>query len=77
MAEQRLTLREIPLADRHPKIFEGFEALDSGEAPVIVNDYDPNPLYQQMTAETESFDPQGHTVDYVGSNEVIATLVKR
>jgi len=77
MAEQRLDLREIPPANRHPEIFEAFEALDSGEALVIVNDHDPNPLYHQMTAEIESFDAEAYTVDRVGPNEFIATLPKQ
>jgi len=77
MSEQQLDLREIPPPKRHPKIFEAFEALESGEALTLVNDHDPKPLYHQMSAEIESFDAEGYTVDRIGPNEFIATLPKR
>ncbi|MFB6223514.1 MAG: DUF2249 domain-containing protein [Haloarcula sp.] len=77
MAAQQLDLREIPPPKRHPKIFDAFEELDSGEALTIVNDHEPTPLYHQMTAERQSFDAEGYTVDRVGPNEVIATLPKK
>ncbi|MFC7141533.1 DUF2249 domain-containing protein [Halosimplex aquaticum] len=77
MAEQQLDLREVPPPERHPKIFEAFEALESGEALAIVNDHEPTPLYHQMAAEVESFDAEGYTVDRVGPNEFIATLPKK
>lgn len=77
MAEQQLDLREIPPPKRHPKIFDAFEDLDSGEALTIVNDHEPTPLYHQMAAERQSFDPEGYTVDRIGSNEFIATLPKK
>jgi uncharacterized protein (DUF2249 family) len=77
MAEQQLDLREIPPPKRHPKIFDAFEELDSGEALMIVNDHEPTPLYHQMAAERQSFDAEGYTVDRVGPNEFIATLPKK
>jgi uncharacterized protein (DUF2249 family) len=77
MAQQRLDLREIPPPQRHPKIFEAFEALDGGEALTLVNDHEPTPLYHQMAAEVDSFDAEGYTVDRVGPNEFIATLPKK
>ncbi|WP_436922911.1 DUF2249 domain-containing protein [Halosimplex amylolyticum] len=77
MAEQQLDLREVPPPKRHPKIFEAFEALESGEALTLVNDHEPTPLYHQMAAEVESFDAAEYTVDRVGPNEFIATLPKK
>lgn len=76
MAAQQLDLREIPPPQRHPKIFDAFEALDSGEALVIVNDHEPTPLYHQMVAEVKTFDAEGYTVDRIGPNEFVATLPK-
>ncbi|QLH79579.1 DUF2249 domain-containing protein [Halosimplex rubrum] len=77
MAGQQLDLREIPPPKRHPKIFDAFEDLESGEALTLVNDHEPAPLYHQMAAEVESFDAEGYTVDRVGPDEFIATLPKR
>jgi len=77
MAEQQLDLREIPPPKRHPKIFDAFEDLDSGEALTLVNDHEPTPLYHQMSAEIESFDAEGYTVDRIGPNEFVATLPKQ
>jgi uncharacterized protein (DUF2249 family) len=76
MTDERLDLREIPPRQRHPKIFDAFEALESGEALTLVNDHEPTPLYHQMAAEVDSFDAEGYTVDHVGPNEFIATLPK-
>ncbi|WP_340097745.1 DUF2249 domain-containing protein [Salinibaculum salinum] len=77
MAEQQLDLREIPPPKRHPKIFDAFEELASGEALTLVNDHEPTPLYHQMAAEVESSDADGYTVDRIGPNEFIATLPKK
>ncbi|WP_058991888.1 DUF2249 domain-containing protein [Haloarcula sp. CBA1127] len=77
MAEPQLDLREIPPPKRHPKIFDAFEELDSGEALTIINDHEPTPLYHQMAAERQSFDAEGYTVDCIGPNEFIATLPKK
>lgn len=77
MVEQQLDIREIPPPQRHPKIFNAFEALESGETLTIVNDHEPTPLYHQMAAEVESFDAEGYSVDRVGPKEFIATLPKK
>jgi uncharacterized protein (DUF2249 family) len=77
MAEQQLDLREIPPPQRHPKIFDAFEKLESGEALTLINDHEPKPLYHQMSAEIDSFDADGYTVDRVGQNEFIARLPKK
>lgn len=46
-----LDVRQIPPPRRHPMIFQTFEALQAGEAFVLVNDHDPKPLYYQFQAE--------------------------
>jgi len=76
MAAQQLDLREVPPPERHPKIFEAFEELDSGEALTLVNDHEPTPLYHQLSAEVPSFDAEGYQVDEIGPNEYVATLPK-
>lgn len=41
---------------RHPLIFEQFEALAIGESFVLINDHDPKPLFYQFQAErTDQF----------------------
>ncbi|WP_136715594.1 DUF2249 domain-containing protein [Halorientalis salina] len=77
MSEQRLDLREIPPPERHPKIFDAFEDVESGEALTLVNDHEPAPLYHQMAAEIDAFDAEGYTVDRVGPEEFVATLPKK
>jgi uncharacterized protein (DUF2249 family) len=46
-----LDVRLLPPRDKHPTIFETFDALAPGEAFVIVNDHDPVPLKYQFEAE--------------------------
>lgn len=77
MNQQQLDLREIPPSQRHPKIFDAFEDLDSGEALTLINDHEPTPLYHQMSAEVESFDAEEYTVDRVGPREYVAKLPKK
>ncbi|MGH2485970.1 MAG: DUF2249 domain-containing protein, partial [Ktedonobacterales bacterium] len=49
--ERVLDVRALPPAQRHPLIFQTFDALGDGEAFVLLNDHDPKPLYYQLTAE--------------------------
>lgn len=77
MPDQRLDLRDVPPPERHPAIFDAFEALASGEALTLVNDHEPAPLYHQMVAEVESFDAEGYDVERVGPEEFVATLPKK
>lgn len=44
-------VREIAPINRHPLIFETFDALEDGEAFELVNDHDPKPLYYQFLHE--------------------------
>ena len=46
-------VRDIAPRERHPLIFSTFDALQSGDALVLVNDHDPKPLYYQLTFERE------------------------
>lgn len=77
MAEQTLDLRDVPPPERHPKIFEAFDALDSGEALTLINDHEPRPLYYEMEAEVEAFDADSYEVEQRDVNEYVATLPKK
>ena len=46
-----LDVRAVPPAKRHPLIFQTFDALQPGEAFMLVNDHDPRPLYYQFAFE--------------------------
>ncbi len=46
-----LDVRELIPAQRHVIIFEKYNALEPGQAYVLVNDHDPKPLYYQFAAE--------------------------
>ncbi len=74
--EPDLDLREMPPQERHPRIHDAFEALDSGETLVIVNDHDPKPLYYEFQAEVEEFDDEAYSVEHVGPEEFVAKLPK-
>lgn len=73
----RLDVRNLPPAQRHPEIHEAFEAVDSGEALTLVNDHDPSPLFYEMKAEVEAFDPEGYEVERRADDEFVATLPKK
>lgn len=46
-----LDLREVPVIERHPRIFESWEELEPGSTLQIVNDHDPKPLHYQFEGE--------------------------
>lgn len=46
-----LDVREIIPRERHPKIFNTLDGLQSSESVVIINDHDPKPLLYQLDAE--------------------------
>lgn len=48
-----IDVREIAPRERHPLIFQAFEALQTGERFQLVNDHDPKPLFYQFKAERE------------------------
>lgn len=77
MTDRRLDLRDLPPADRHPKIHAAFDDLEAGEALTIVNDHDPKPLFYELKAEVEAFDAEGYDVERRGDREFVATLPKK
>ncbi len=46
-------VREIVPRERHPLIFDTFDALSAGTSMRLINDHDPKPLYYQLMAERE------------------------
>lgn len=55
-SEPILDIRPIAPMNRHPLIFDKFEALAPGEGFILVNDHNPKPLYYQFQAElTDQF----------------------
>jgi len=61
---KKVDVRHIPPAQRHSLIFQTFEALQPGEAFILVNDHDPKPLRYQFEAEDKGqyeweYDQQG------------------
>jgi uncharacterized protein (DUF2249 family) len=77
MADTTLDVREIPPAERHPKIHAAFEELSSGETLTIINDHDPKPLFYEMQAEVDAFDADAYEVDQREPNEFAATFPKQ
>lgn len=77
MSETTLDVRDVPPAERHPKIHAAFEELAAGEALTIVNDHEPKPLFYEFQAEVERFDSDGYEVERRGENEFRARFPKR
>ncbi|MGC5257113.1 DUF2249 domain-containing protein [Gordonia sp. DT218] len=50
MPDISLDVREIPKAQRHPKIFSIFDSLEVDEALVLINDHDPRHLHGEFEA---------------------------
>jgi uncharacterized protein (DUF2249 family) len=48
---ETLDLRPLPPYERHEKIFQVWNRLESGETMKIINDHDPKPLRYQFEAE--------------------------
>lgn len=48
LAGDELDVRQVPKPQRHPKIFERFEALPPGASFVLVNSHDPKHLRQEF-----------------------------
>jgi uncharacterized protein (DUF2249 family) len=71
-----IDVRDLPPKERHPKIMDAFEELDSGEELTLVNDHDPKPLFYELQAEREQFDADGYEVTKEGPEEFVATLPK-
>ena len=47
----RIDVRTVPPRERHPLLFETFDALAAGESFERVDDHDPKPLYYRFQAE--------------------------
>ncbi len=77
MSDTTLDVRDVPPSDRHPKIHDAFDALDSGEELVIVNDHEPKPLFYEMQAEVDSFDADGYAVERRADDEYVAHFPKQ
>ncbi len=45
--------RKYEPKDKHPAIFNTFEALNSGEKMELINDHDPKPLHYQFIIERD------------------------
>ena len=73
----RLDVRDVPPAQRHARIHEAFDALDSGETLVILNDHDPKPLYYEFHAEVASFDADAYRMTKQADDRFVAELPKR
>jgi uncharacterized protein (DUF2249 family) len=76
MPATTLDLRDVPPAERHPKIHAAFDELDDGEALQIVNDHEPKPLFYEFQAEVASFDAENYACEQAGPEEYVATLPK-
>lgn len=48
---EKVDVRTVAPRNRHPLLFQKFDALASGDAYELVNDHDPKPLYYQFQAE--------------------------
>lgn len=46
-----LYVPQLAPAQKHPTVFQKFDALKKGESFILVNDHDPIPLYYEMKAE--------------------------
>ena len=60
-AKETLDVRDLIPMMRHPKIFQIFDDLESGEAFILINDHDPKPLYYQFLHER----PEQFSWDYL------------
>ena len=50
---KELNVTTIPPRDRHPLIFQTFDALEISGSFVLINDHDPKPLYYSFLHERE------------------------
>lgn len=50
MANIELDIRLVPPREKHPTIFNTFDALAAGEGFTLINDHDPAPLRHQFEA---------------------------
>ncbi len=55
-----LDVREMLPWERHPKVFELFDSLQTGEAIELINDHDPRPLHYQFMEREGQFEWSSH-----------------
>jgi len=46
-----LDLTDIPVFERHPRIFDTWDEIDADQTLRLINDHDPKPLYYQFVGE--------------------------
>ena len=70
----QLDLRQIPVFERHPRIFETWDEMAAGDTLQITNDHDPKPLRYQFEGEYHNT----HKWDYVknGPEEWVVDIKK-
>lgn len=53
MSEKIITLdlREIPVFERHPRIFDTWDGMEAEQVLQLINDHDPKPLHYQFEGE--------------------------
>lgn len=51
MTVQTIDVRFVTPRERHPLIFQTFDALKPGDSFMLVNDHEPKPLYYQFMHE--------------------------
>jgi uncharacterized protein (DUF2249 family) len=73
----RLDVRDVPPAERHPRIRTLFTDMDSGDTLELVNDHEPKPLFYEFQAEVEAFDADGYEVEQQASDEYVARFPKQ
>ena len=64
---ETVDVRQIAPPQRHPLIFNTYEALQPGQTFILVNDHDPKPLYYQFKFEREG----QFTWDYLEQGPVV------
>jgi len=77
MSSTTLDVRDIPPAERHPKIHDTFAELESGETLELINDHEPKPLFYELREEVDTFDADGYEVEQRGPAEYVASFPKK
>jgi len=73
----RIDVRDVPPAQRHPRIRTAFEEMDPGETLELVNDHEPKPLFYEFRSEVEGFHADGYEVEREAPNEFVARFPKQ
>jgi len=73
----RIDVRDVPPAERHPRIRTAFAEMDSGETLELVNDHEPKPLFYEFRSEVAAFDADGYEVEQAAPGEYVASFPKQ